>query len=48
MPRRIQSGDLLLSDANVHNTQAYQMYTQMFETDVTNIGYPTFDGSLGA
>ncbi len=48
MPRRIQSGALLLSDANVHNTQAYQMYTQMFEVDVTNIGYPTFDGSLGA
>jgi len=48
MPRRIQSGDLLLSDANIHNTQAYQMYTQMFEVDVTNIGYPTFDGSLGA
>ena len=48
MPRRSQSGALLLSEANVHNTQAYQMYTQMFETDVTNIGYPTFDGSLGA
>ena len=48
MPRRIQSGAILLSEANVHNTQAYQMYTQMFEVDVTNIGYPTFDGSLGA
>ncbi len=48
MPNRIQSGELLLSDANIHNTQAYQMYTLMFETDVTNIGYPTFDGSLGS
>ncbi len=47
MPSRIQSGELLLSDADVHNTQAFQMYSQMFGVEVTNIGYPTFDGSLG-
>jgi len=46
-PKKIQSGQMLLSSADVHNTQAYQMYSLMFETEVTNIGYPTFDGSLG-
>ena len=47
LPSSIQAGSVLLSEASVHNTQAYQMYQLMFEAPVTNIGFPTFDGSQG-
>jgi len=47
LPAGLQEGSVLLSDANIHNTQAYQMYSLMFEAPTTNIGYPTFDGSIG-
>lgn len=47
LPSSIQAGSVLLSEASIHNTQAYQMYQLMFEAPVTNIGFPTFDGSQG-
>lgn len=47
MPSRVQSGQLLLVNAGMYDMQQYQMYCQMFGTEVTNIGFPTFDGSQG-
>ncbi|MBQ9141446.1 MAG: extracellular solute-binding protein [Lachnospiraceae bacterium] len=46
-PDMIQSGKILLSDAYVSDVQEFQMYNLMFEEEVTCIGYPTVDGSVG-
>ena len=46
-PAMMQSGQLLLAEVYLNDVQNYQMYRLMLEEDVTCIGYPTVDGSVG-
>lgn len=46
-PAMVQSGQVLLADVYLSDVQNYQMYRLMMEEDVTCIGYPTVDGSVG-
>ncbi len=46
-PAMIQSGQVLLADVYLYDVQEYQMYSLMFEAEVTAIGYPTSDGTPG-
>lgn len=44
---KIQNGEVLLSDPYISDFQDIQMYYEMFEGEITCIGYPTTDGSAG-
>ncbi len=46
-PGMLQKGKVLLSDLSFMDVADYQQYTYMFGDDITNIGYPTADGSEG-
>lgn len=44
---RLQSDSVLLENVGVYDFQSTQMYPAMFGEDVTYIGFPTMDGSVG-
>jgi len=44
---KIQRGELLLDGAYISDFNDVQIYPDMFGGDVTFIGYPTMDGSIG-
>ncbi len=46
-PKKIQANKILLNAVNVSDMNEFKMYTQMFEEEATNIGYPTKDGTPG-
>lgn len=46
-PERIQNGEVLLTDAYIYDFDEMQLYIEMFQGDVTAIGYPNADGNGG-
>lgn len=46
-PERIQNGEVLLTSAYIYDLDAIQLYVEMFQGDVTAIGYPNADGDSG-
>lgn len=46
-PTMLQENKILLSDINISEMQEFQMYNLMFGEEVTCIGFPTTDGSVG-
>lgn len=44
---QLQSGEVLLNTVNIYDFQEIQIYPAMFGEDVTFIGFPTTDGSVG-
>lgn len=47
LPQQLQENKILLSNIDVSSVEQYIMYQEMFEEAVTNIGFPTADGSRG-
>lgn len=45
---RIQNGEVLLNRVNLYNFDEIQVQYEIFGGDITCIGYPTVDGSVGA
>ncbi len=46
-PSKIQRGQVLLYEMNLHNFEEVQLAEEIFQGDATFIGYPTMDGSAG-
>lgn len=46
-PERIQKGEVLLTNAYIYDLEQMQLYIEMFQGDITAIGYPNADGSSG-
>ncbi len=46
-PTRIQDGEVLLSTVYINDFERIQMYIDIFGGDITCIGFPTTDGSIG-
>jgi len=47
-PEKIQSAQLLLTNANISDVASYQMYQSMYGEPITFIGYPTQSGTGSA
>lgn len=45
MPVRVQEGNLKLVYGSIDNMEAYQMYSHIFDGDMTTVGYPSVNGS---
>lgn len=46
-PTKIQRGEVLLYDVSIYNFEEIQVCEEIFQGDVSYIGYPTTDGSVG-
>ncbi len=46
-PNKIQKGQVLLYQENIYDFNELQMCNEIFQGDVSYIGYPTMDGSAG-
>ncbi len=46
-PTRIQNGEVLLSTLYINDFERIQMYIDIFGGEITCIGFPTTDGSIG-
>ncbi len=44
---KLKNGNLLLDSVHISDFNGVQMYPALFEDEVTFIGYPTMDGSVG-
>ena len=44
---RIRAGEVLLAEASISDVESYKIYSNGFGEAMTNIGYPTVDGSPG-